>query len=123
MLKFKNTQNRLLLILGISSMTLAILANKSNAGPLTGSKKAFDEQMTLIEGTGGSGVAAISAPIFAVIVIMLIVFTVITLGMAAFDGGGNLPLKERVMNVLQPALFITVGLGILGGLITWMATI
>jgi hypothetical protein len=104
-------------------MTIALIANKSNAGPLTGSKKAFDEQMTLIEGTGGSGVATISAPIFAVIVIMLIVFTVITLGMAAFDGGGNLPLKERVMNVLQPALFITVGLGILGGLITWMATI
>jgi hypothetical protein len=102
---------------------LTVLTSRSIAGPLTSSKAAFDEQMTAIEGSGGSGVAAISAPIFALIVLMIIIFTIITLGMAAFEGGGNLPLVERVKNVLIPAAFITVSLGIVGGLVTWIATI
>jgi hypothetical protein len=102
---------------------MAVLASKSSAGPLTSSKTAFDEQMKLIEGSGGSGVAALGAPLFAIVIITIIVFTAITLGMAAFDGGGNLPLVERVKNVLMPAMFITVCLGVLGGLATWIATI
>jgi hypothetical protein len=79
--------------------------------------------MKLIEGTGGSGVAAFGAPLFAVIVITIIIFTVITLGLAAFDGGGNLPMAERMKNVLLPAAFITFCLGLTGGLVTWIATI
>jgi hypothetical protein len=118
-----NIPKKLLPIFLISSATLAVLASKSTAGPLTSSKKAFDEQMTLIEGSGGSGVATISGPVFAVIVIMIIVFTLITLGMAAFEGGGNLPMGERVKNVLLPAAFITVSLGLTGSLITWIATL
>ena len=113
----------LLPILLISSTTVAILASKpSVAGPLTSSKTAFDEQMKLIEGSGGSGIAAISGPLFAVVILTIVVLTVVTLGMAAFDGGGNLPLTERVKNVLVPAMFITLALGITGGLVTWIAT-
>jgi hypothetical protein len=79
--------------------------------------------MKLIEGSGDSGVAALGAPLFAIIILVIIVFTVVTLGMAAFDGGGNLPMVERVKNVLIPAMFITLALGITGGLVTWIATI
>ncbi len=109
-------------ILVISSATIAALASPSYAGPLTSSKSAFDAEMLKIQGTGASGVATISAPIFAVIVVMIIVFTVLTLGMAAFDGGGNLPVAERVKNVLIPAAFITISLGLTGGLVTWIAS-
>jgi hypothetical protein len=123
MLNTINIPKKLLPILLISSTTMAILASKSSAGPLTSSKNAFDEQMKLIEGSSGSGVAASGAPLFAIVVITIIIFTIITLGMAAFDGGGNLPMIERVKNVLLPAMFITFGLGVLGGLVTWIATI
>jgi hypothetical protein len=123
MLNTINIPKKSLPVLLISSTTLAILASKSSAGPLTSSKTAFDEQMKLIEGTGGSGVAALGAPLFAIVIITIIIFTVVTLGMAAFDGGGNLPMTERVKNVLVPAMFITFGLGVLGGLVTWIATI
>jgi hypothetical protein len=123
MLNITNTPKKFFPTLVISSFIMALLANSSQAGPLTSSKTAFDEQMKTIEGTGGSGVAAISAPIFALIVLLIIVFTIITLGMAAFEGGGNLPMIERVKNVLLPAAFITVSLGIVGGLVTWIATI
>lgn len=109
-------------ILAISSATIAALASPSYAGPLTSSKSAFDAEMLKIQGAGASGVATISAPIFAVIVVMIIVFTVLTLGMAAFDGGGNLPVAERVKNVLIPAAFITISLGLTGGLVTWIAS-
>jgi hypothetical protein len=122
MLNVKNT-NRLLPVLAISSTLIAVITDRSYAGPLTSSKKAFDDQITLIEGGGGGGLSTIGGPIFALVVIFLIIFTIITIGMAAFEGGGNLPLRERVTNVMQPALFITVGLGILGGLVTWIATI
>jgi hypothetical protein len=122
-LSIPNKFRKIMPLLAISSTTMALLASRTYAGPLTSSKAAFDAQMTAIEGEGGSGVAAISAPIFALIVLMIIIFTIITLGMAAFEGGGNLPLVERVKNVLIPAAFITVSLGIVGGLVTWIATI
>ncbi len=118
-----NIPKKLLPIFLISSATLTVLASKSSAGPLTSSKTAFDDQMKAIEGTGGSGVAALGAPLFAIIVLVIVAFTVVTLGMAAFDGGGNLPLVERVKNVLLPAMFITLAIGITGGLVTWIATI
>jgi hypothetical protein len=123
MLNTINIPKKLLPVLSISSATITALASKSTAGPLTSSKTAFEEQMKLIEGTGGSGVAALGAPLFAIIILVIIVFTVVTLGMAAFDGGGNLPMVERVKNVLIPAMFITLALGITGGLVTWIATI
>jgi hypothetical protein len=114
---------RFLPAMALSSALVAILAHSAQAGPLTSSKEAFDAQMKLIEGDGGSGVAAISGPLFALVVLLLVLFIVVTLGMAAFEGGGNLPLVERVKNVLLPAAFITVSLGIVGGLVTWVATI
>jgi cytochrome b len=123
MLNIKITSKQSLVGLTLSSFLVALLADSSKAGPLTSSKKAFDEQMKTIEGSGGSGMAAISAPIFALIVVMIIIFVIITLAMAAFEGGGNLPMAERVKNVLLPAAFITVSLGIVGGLVTWIATI
>lgn len=123
MLNTMNIPKKLLPIFSISTAVITILANGSQAGPLTSSKNAFDEQMRAIEGAGGSGVATISAPIFALIVVMIIVFTIITLGMAAFEGGGNLPLVERMKNVLIPAAFITISLGIVGGLVTWIAAL
>jgi hypothetical protein len=123
MLNITNIPKKLLPTLSISSALVAILAHSAQAGPLTSSKEAFDAQMKLIEGNGGSGVAAISGPLFALVVLLLVLFIVVTLGMAAFEGGGNLPLVERVKNVLLPAAFITVSLGIVGGLVTWVATI
>jgi hypothetical protein len=123
MLNTINIPNKSLPVLLISSTIMAVLASKSSAGPLTSSKTAFDEQMRLLEGTGGSGVATMGAPLFAILIITLIIFTAITLGLAAFDGGGNLPMVERVKNVLLPAMFITFGLGVLGGMVTWIATI
>ena len=121
MLHTVNIPKRLLPIFSISTATVAVLASRSYAGPLTSSKNAFDAQMTALD--GGSGIVTVSAPIFALIVLMIIIFTVITLVMAAFEGGGNLPLAERVKNVLVPAVFITVALGLTGGLVTWIATI
>jgi hypothetical protein len=107
----------------ISTALVALMSHKADAGPLTGAKEAFDAQMKLVEGEGGSGVAAISGPLFALIVVMIIIFMVVTLGLAAFDGGGNLPLAERIKNVLVPALMIVVGLGLVGGMVAWVAAI
>jgi hypothetical protein len=123
MLNTINVPKKLLPILLISSTTMAILASKSSAGPLTSSKEAFDSQMKLLEGSGGSGVSGLGAPVFAVVIITIVIFTVVTLAMAAFDGGGNLPMSERMKNVLIPALYITLGLGLTGGLVTWIATL
>jgi hypothetical protein len=123
MLKITLAPKKLLPALVLSSFLTALLTKVSQAGPLTSSKQAFDAQMKAIEGSGGSGVSAVSGPIFALMVLLIVIFTVITLGMAAFEGGGNLPLVERVKNVLLPAAFITVALGIIGGLVTWIATI
>lgn len=119
----KAIPRRFLPALTASFLALALTAQRSSAGPLTSAKQAFDEQMQLIEGQGGSGVAAISGPLFAIVVLIIIVFTIVTLAMAAFDGGNNLPLAERVKNVLVPAVFITLALGIVGGLVTWIAAI
>lgn len=118
-----NIPKKLLPIFVITSAILAVLASKSSAGPLTSSKQAFEDQMRLIEGSGGSGVAALGTPLFAVVIIVIVVFTVVTLAMAAFDGGGNLPMVDRMKNVLMPAMFITLCLGLTGGLVTWIVSI
>lgn len=114
---------RFLPALSIAAAITVIGANRSFAGPLTSSKTAIDAQIQAIEGTSGAGLATVSGPLLAVIALIIIIFVLVTLAMAALEGGGNLPLAERVKNILAPAALITVGLAVAGGLITWIAQI